>query len=140
MNVLFPVVPRGEPPLPQHPHHPCRHQARPARRQGDYREAEGAEAGPHHLPPGLGHGQRDRGRQVPRVLGPHPEGPEERVRRGHPGRAVPAAQAKEEEALQAALTQLNSALSVDGLLWWRLRGEWLGGVPVGWRLVLWDLI
>lgn len=121
MNVLFPVVPRGEPPLPQHPHHPRGHQAGPPRRQGDHREAEGAEARPHHLPPGAGHGQGDRGRQVPRVLGPHPEGPEERVRRGHPGRALPAAQAQEEEALQAALTQLDSARS-RWIVLWRLRG------------------
>lgn len=90
---FFAVVPGGEPPLPQHPHHPGRHQTGPPRGQRDHREAEGAQAGPHHLPPGPGHGQGDRGSQVPRVLRPHAEGPQERVRRGHPGRALPTAQA-----------------------------------------------
>ncbi|KAL1474908.1 hypothetical protein MTO96_037672 [Rhipicephalus appendiculatus] len=66
---------------------------------------------PHHVPAGAGHGQGDRRRQVPRVLGPHPEGPEERLRRGHPCGALPAAQAQEAAPLLTALSLYHVSLS-----------------------------
>lgn len=97
------MVSRSEPPLPEHPHHPGGHQARSPRRQRDDREAERAQAGPHHIPPGPGNGQGDRRSQVPRMFGPHSEGAQKRVRRGNPRRSVPTAQAQKEEALLSAL-------------------------------------
>lgn len=100
---LCAVVPWGKPPLPEYAHHSCGHQARLARGQRHGGETAGAQAGPYHLPTRAGHGQGNRGRQVPRVLCPHPEGPQERLRRGHPRCPLPTAQAQEAEAMFSPL-------------------------------------
>lgn len=97
------MVPGGAAPLPVDAHHPGGHQAGPARGQGHHREAQGQEAGAHHLPTGPRHVQRDQRGALPRVLGAHAEGAQERVRRGHPRRAVPRAAHQAEAEVHAAV-------------------------------------
>uniref|UniRef100_A0A3B3HVF9 Uncharacterized protein n=1 Tax=Oryzias latipes TaxID=8090 RepID=A0A3B3HVF9_ORYLA len=63
------VVPRGQTPLSGHAHHPGGHQAGSEGRQGHHRKAEGEEALPYHLPPGLGHGQGNKCGEISGVLG-----------------------------------------------------------------------
>lgn len=55
-----PVVPWGPSPLPLHTHHPRRNQVGSEGREGHHWEAEGEEAGSHHLPAGPGFSQRNR--------------------------------------------------------------------------------
>ena len=60
-------------------------------------------------------GQGDRRLQVRRVLGPHAAGPEERLRRGHPGRAQPARrqEGEQEGEVLSLLTILPTSLTVN---------------------------
>lgn len=52
MVVMFTVVSRGAPPLPQHTHHPGWHQAWSARGPRDFRQTKGQETDTHILPTG----------------------------------------------------------------------------------------
>jgi len=94
---MITVVPRGESPLPEHAHHPGRHEAGSARGQGDCGETEGEEVVSPHLPPGPCYGQGDWLGQVSGMLRLNAERSEDSVRRGHSSGVVPETQAKKEE-------------------------------------------
>ena len=68
------MVPGGIAPLPQHARGAGGHQDGLARAQRDARQAARKEAGAHHHGPRRKYAQEHQRRQVPRVLGPHPQG------------------------------------------------------------------
>ena len=93
------VVSGGVSPLSEHPDHPRRHQTRPERRQRNSREAERQETVTDHVPTGAGHGQRNRCRQIPRMLGAHSKGTEKRIWWGHSSRTLSETKAQEKEEM-----------------------------------------
>lgn len=53
---------------------------------------------------GFADGPGDHGSQIPRMLGPHAERPQDGVRRSHPCRSMPAKSTQEKEGLSAFVT------------------------------------
>lgn len=105
------MVPRNRSSRAHRPHHPRRHEVGSTRgRSHEGEPAQDAHAA-RELRGGATGRARDQGGQVSRVLGADAEEPQERIRRGDPRRAEPAAAAEaKEEQVHRPLRGLRGAL------------------------------